>query len=301
MPKLVNLGSLCIDYVFHVPNLAGAGETVTSIGQEVHPGGKGLNQSLAAARAGSEVVHVGCVGDDGGILVDVLSDAGVDVSNIRVVEGPSGSAYIQVDENGQNAIFITGGANRTLTPEQVESTMDLLEADDWLLLQNEINDLDFVLAAAHARGANIAFNVAPVDGREQDYSLQNVSILFVNEIESAAIADHDDPLKAFDALTHALSDTAIIQTLGKNGLRYGHGNITKSFSAYSVDVVDETAAGDAFIGFYMAATLRGADFTQSLTEASAAGALAVTQMGAATSIPKYDDVVNFIDQRGMLD
>ncbi|MCY3884734.1 MAG: ribokinase [Gammaproteobacteria bacterium] len=294
MPKLVNLGSLCVDNVYHVQSIARAGETVTSLGHEVHPGGKGLNQSLAAARAGAEVVHVGCVGSDGGSLVDVLSGSGVDVSYIRTLESPSGSAVIQVDAHGQNAIFITGGANRLVSRDQVDTAIELLDSDDWLLLQNEINDLDYVLDAAEAHGANTAFNVAPVDGRESEYSYSAVSMLILNEIEAGALAQTDDHLQAFTTLRSSYPATQIILTLGREGLRYALGNKTLELPAFDVEVIDETAAGDAFIGFYMAAVLRAESTYVSLREASAAGALAVTKTGAATSIPYRTAVESFI-------
>lgn len=294
MPKLVNLGSLCVDNVFHVQNIARAGETVMSLGHETHPGGKGLNQSLAAARAGAEVIHVGCVGTDGGSLVDVLSGSGVDVSHIRTIDSPSGSAVIQVDEKGRNAIFITGGANRRVGKEQVDAAIDLLEGDDWLLLQNEINDLDFVLESAAASNVNVAFNVAPVDGRETTYPYDNVSLLIVNEIESMAVAQSDDYIHAFNQIRTAYPNTKVILTLGRQGLSYGVGDMSLDMPAFDVDVVDETAAGDAFIGFFMAALLRSAPSDVALREASAAGALAVTRTGAATSIPRREDVAEFL-------
>lgn len=294
MPKLVNLGSLCVDNVFHVQNIARAGETVMSLGHETHPGGKGLNQSLAAARAGAEVIHVGCVGTDGGSLVDVLSGSGVDVSHIRTIDSPSGSAVIQVDEKGRNAIFITGGANRRVGKEQVDAAIDLLEGDDWLLLQNEINDLDFVLESAAASNVNVAFNVAPVDGRETTYPYDNVSLLIVNEIESMAVAQSEDYIQAFNQIRTTYPNTKVILTLGRQGLSYGVGDVSLDMPAFDVDVVDETAAGDAFIGFFMAALLRSAPSDVALREASAAGALAVTRTGAATSIPRREDVAEFL-------
>ena len=167
MPKLVNLGSLCIDNVYRVPELTGPGETVASVSYEVFPGGKGLNQSIAAARAGAEVIHAGCVGKDGVWLKDTLSAEGVDVTGVRVVDTASGHAVIQVNDAGENAIVITGGANRVLEADQVDAVLAQVEPGDWLLLQNEINDLNGVLRAAAKRRCRVAFNVAPVDGRRQ--------------------------------------------------------------------------------------------------------------------------------------
>ncbi len=294
MPKLVNLGSLCVDNVYHVDNIARIGETVSSTGHEIHPGGKGLNQSLAAARAGADVVHVGCIGPDGGSLIDILSGSGVDVSNIKTIDTRSGAAVIQVDPDGRNAIFITGGANRHISREQVDLAMELVEDDDWLLLQNEINDLEYVLQAASERNSNVAFNVAPVDGRERSYELSEVSVLIVNEIEAKALASVDDHMDAFNHLRTTLERTQVILTLGDQGLYHGVTNKSLEIPAFDVEVLDETAAGDAFIGFFMAAILEGKSTYVALREASAAGALAVTQTGAATSIPFREDVDKFL-------
>lgn len=295
MPKLVNLGSLCIDNVYRVSGIAGAGETVASISCEVFPGGKGLNQSIAAARGGAEVVHVGCVGADGDRLRDTLADEGVDASGVRTVDGASGHAVIQVNDAGENAIVIAGGANRLLTAADVERALGGMEAGDWLLLQNEINDLEAVLRAAHLRQCPVAFNVAPVDGREAGYDLSGISLLIVNEIEAAALAGQGEPQAALAALRERLPNTAIVLTLGRDGLICGDSSGMTTLPAYRVEAVDETAAGDAFIGFLMASLLAGEPMAQALRMGSAAGALAATQAGAASSIPTLARVRALVD------
>ncbi|MXY52615.1 MAG: ribokinase [Gammaproteobacteria bacterium] len=288
--KLVNLGSLCIDHVYSVPEITGPGETVASLGHEVFPGGKGLNQSVAAARAGAEVTHFGCVGEDGAWLKEVLAEAGVDASGVRVATGASGHAVIQVNAAGENAIVIAGGSNRELTEADVTSALDALGPGDWLLLQNEINDLEGVLAAAADRGARVAFNVAPVDGREAGYDLSGTALLIVNEIEAAALAGEDDPPAALRSLCQRYPNMDVVLTLGREGLLYANRDETRTMPAYSVQAVDETAAGDAFIGYLMATLLAGDEMAPALRKASAAGALAVTRAGAASSIPPPAEV-----------
>lgn len=290
MGKLVNLGSLCIDHVYSVPDIAGPGETVASLGHEVFPGGKGLNQSVAAARAGAEVMHVGCIGEDGVWLKEVLAEAGVAASAVRVATGASGHAVIQVNAAGENAIVIAGGTNRELAEADVTTALDALAPDDWLLLQNEINDLEGVLAAASRRGARVAFNVAPVDGREAGYDLSGVALLIVNEIEAAALAGVDDPPAALSSLCQRYPNMDVVLTLGRGGLLCASPAGTSTMPAYSVQAVDETAAGDAFIGYLMAALLAGDEMAPALRKASAAGALAVTRAGAASSIPTPAEV-----------
>ena len=287
--RLVNLGSLCVDNVYAVPNIAAAGETVASLSHAVHPGGKGLNQSLAAARAGATVAHFGCIGADGHWLKDALAQAQVDVAGIREVPGASGHAVIQVNPQGENAITIAGGANRRLTEADFDAAYAGLNAGDWLLLQNEINDLERVLGRAVETPARVAFNVAPVDGRERNYDLAGVDLLIVNEVEAAALAGQDTRAKPEAALAtlcrrHPKSD--VVLTLGRAGLLHGRGPARASLDAFPVTAVDETAAGDAFVGYLLAALLEGRGMQEALRRGSAAGALAVTKAGAATSIPE---------------
>jgi ribokinase len=300
MSKLVNLGSLCVDLGGRRIIKKGAGETVSSLSHQIFPGGKGLNQSLAAARSGAQVVHVGCIGPDGGLLLDVLKDADVDVSRVREVPEASGHAVIQVDEQGANSIVIAGGSNRLITPEDVDDALALLENGDWLLLQNEINDLPLVLERARAAHAQVAFNVAPVDDRIAGYDYTGVDWLIVNEIEACAVASADSEPKAFDLLMKMLPESQILLTLGANGLRYGYRNLVLNLPAYDVRAMDETAAGDAFIGAFLAALIQDMDLSMCLNRASAAGALAVTRPGAATSIPTAGEIDTFLSRRKAL-
>lgn len=295
MPKLVNLGSLCVDHVYQVDHLVAAGETVASRTHTVFPGGKGLNQSLAAAKAGADVAHVGIVGSDGSILVEVLREAGVDTTGIRTVDDASGHAVIQVNDQGANAIVIAGGANRLIEAADIDRALHGMTEGDYLLLQNEINDLPRVMEHAQAAGVRVAFNVAPVDGRESQYDIRLISLLIVNEIEAAALSGEADPERSFDRLADQYPNLDIVLTLGAAGLLYGRGGPPKRLPAFNVDSVDETAAGDAFIGYFMAGLLAGAEFPDALRQGSAAGALAVTQAGAAASVPDRQTVTDFLN------
>ena len=295
MPKLINLGSLCVDNVYSVDTIATVGETVASRNHAVFPGGKGLNQSLAASKAGAEVHHIGCVGEDGDWLKEVLAEAGVNVGNVRRIETPTGHAVIQVDSTGQNSIVISGGANRSIQVLDRDVAFALLQPGDWLLLQNEINDIEAVLKEAGDRDVNVAFNVAPVDGREQNYRLDAVRLLIVNEVEAAALARKTVPDAALDALCSRFPMAHIVFTLGREGLLHGIGGHREKLAAYRVEAVDETAAGDAFVGYLMAGLLSGEEYAKALLLGSAAGALAVTQEGAASSIPEYADVLAMQD------
>lgn len=288
--KLINLGSLCVDHVYSVPNIAGGGETVASTAHDLFPGGKGLNQSLAAAKAGAEVAHFGAVGEDGAFLLETLSAAGVATAGIKTLPGASGHAFIQVAPSGDNSIVISGGANRQLDAALVDTALAAAGPEDWLLLQNEIIDLEGILQAAHERQISVAFNAAPVDGREQHYPLQTLSLLIVNEIEAAALAGNADPASAFKILSARYPQTSLLLTLGVDGLLWYDTQTSGSLPAHAVEAVDETAAGDAFIGYTMAALLAGESLQQAARAGAAAGAIAVTRRGAASSVPSQSEV-----------
>ena len=295
MPKLVNLGSLCVDHVYRVPAFPRAGESVASPTHETFPGGKGLNQSIAAARAGVEVVHVGCVGEDGGWLKHTLAGEGVDVRDLRMIEGSSGHAVIQVNEAGENAMVVFGGTNWALSEDDIRGAVARVGSDDWLLLQNEINDIELVLREAADRECRVAFNVAPVDGREAGYDLSCVRLLVVNEIEASALAGTDavsgDWSGVVATLARRAPEAAIALTLGSAGLVYSdRGSGLVRLPAHAVTAVDETAAGDAFVGFLIGSLIRGETMEEAVRTGSAAGALAVTRAGAASSIPTLADV-----------
>ncbi len=295
MPELVNLGSLCIDHVYAVPSIVRAGETLLGCEPVRHAGGKGLNQSLAAARAGARVVHIGCVGEDGVWLKQVLAEAGVDVTGVRVVATEqTGHAVIQVASNGENAIVIVGGANRRIESNDVERAIARVGTDGWLLMQNEINDIDAVLDAARRARVRVALNIAPVDGREATYRLDSVELLLLNELEAAALTRDADPHRALERLAVERPRQHVVVTLGVHGVLYACGTERITLPAFEVPAVDETAAGDAFIGHLMAAWLDDVPVRERLRRASAAGALAVCVAGAAPAIPDAASVRQFL-------
>ena len=298
MPKLVNLGSLCIDNVYSVPNITASGETVASLEYAIHAGGKGLNQSLAAAKAGTPVAHVGCVGSDGHWLKQELSRSGVDVDAVRETDTPSGHAVIQVNPAGENAIVISGGANRTLDDADIDAAFALCDADDWLLLQNEINKMEEIFERSSNEVPKLALNLAPVDERIHGYDLSAVDLLVVNEVEAQALSGEAGVEDAFDTLRARYPACDVVVTLGRAGLRYGRGGDSLALGAFAVEAVDETGAGDAFVGYLMAGLLEGRSIRDALIAGSAAGALATTRAGAASSIPGWNEVASMIGISG---
>jgi ribokinase len=296
VPKLVNLGSLCIDNVYRVTEIARPGETVSALAHARFAGGKGLNQSIAAARAGVTVRHFGCIGDDGLWLRDELVRNAVDVTGVRLVhDRPTGHATLQVNDRGENAIVIVGGANLCVNRQDVERALDALDDGDWLLLQNEINDVDAVLQVAAERDARVVLNLAPVDGRERQYPIGAVDLLVLNEIEAASLAGERTAPRSLDRICHEYPELHVVLTRGDHGLLYGRDRVRLPMPAFDIRAVDETAAGDAFIGYLMQRWLSGAPPMDALALASAAGALACTIAGAAPSLPAAADVRAFLE------
>ena len=288
MAKILNIGSLNLDYVYAVPHFVEAGETLLSSRRDVFAGGKGLNQTVAAARAGAEVCHGGAVGADGDMLLDLLRDAGADVSAVARVDVPTGHAVIQVSPQGENAILILGGANRAVSPETVGIALEKVGPGDILLLQNEINGLDHIIRRAAQKGLRILFNPAPMEKAVKDLPLELLDTLIVNEGEGKALAGDMDALKA------AYPNQKILLTQGSRGASLWTGSEVIFQPAFPVEAVDTTAAGDCFLGYYAAALAENLPYAAALRLAAAASALSVQRQGAAPSIPLRGEVEDYL-------
>ena len=288
MAKILNIGSLNLDYVYAVPHFVAAGETLLATRRDVFAGGKGLNQTVAAARAGAQVFHGGAVGADGDMLLDLLRDAGADVSAVSRVDVPTGHAIIEVNPQGENSIIILGGANRAVSPETVEAALAKVDAGDILLLQNEINGLDAIIRRAADKGLRILFNPAPMEAAVKELPLHLLDTLIVNEGEGRALGGDMDALRA------AYPRQKILLTQGSRGASLWTGSERLFQPAFPVKAVDTTAAGDCFLGYYAAALAENLPYADALRLASAASALAVQRQGAAPSIPIRREVEVFL-------
>lgn len=288
--KVLSFGSLNLDYTYRVEHFVRPGETVSSLSRSVNCGGKGLNQSLALARAGAQVWHAGAVGaSDGGMLCRALAESGVNTDYVvRREDVPSGHAVIQVDAAGQNCILLCGGANRTITPAQVDETLTHFAAGDLLVLQNEISQLAYIIARGREKGMVIALNPSPMDAGIAALPLEAVDIFLLNEGEAADLCGGQGSL---EELTRRFPKAGIVLTLGEKGALYRQGDRTFSHGIYRVPVVDTTAAGDTFTGYFLAALTRGCGAEEALDQASAAAALAVSRPGAGASIPTLAEVL----------
>ena len=298
--KIINFGSLNIDKVCSVEEFVQPGETIMATGYSVNAGGKGLNQSVAAARAGAQVLHAGAVGSDGLFLKEILADAGADVSCLRVMDTESGCAFNEVNSKGQNRIIVSAGTNRMYTEEYIKNVLEKAEAGDFVLLQNEINMVGEIIRLSHEKGCRVVFNASPIPGKPEELPLELVDIFMVNELEAAALAgtsaegDFRDILKA---LQKKYPKAAIVMTLGKDGVLYGYKEEFYSHPIFKVNAVDTTAAGDTFCGYFLAALCAGKSVEMGLREASAASAMAVSAKGAAPSIPVHSAMEEWLRGR----
>ena len=297
MPSVLNFGSLNIDYVYGVEHFVSAGETLASTSREVFAGGKGLNQSVAFAKAGCSVYHAGAIGKfDGEILLNVLKKAGVDISNIQLREDvTSGHTVIQVDKNGQNCILLYGGANQSLQKDHIKQVLSKFTVGDLLMLQNEVTNLDYMMEEASARGIQIAFNVSPFCPALLNLPLHLCSYLLVNEVEAAGIAQcspNEKPEKLLAALEKHLPDVNIVLTLGARGSIFKPvGSDPLYQGIFKVQAIDTTASGDTYTGFLLGSLLQGKNAKEALKIAACAAAVAVTRKGAAPSIPSLQEVL----------
>lgn len=289
--KILNFGSLNIDFVYSVDHIVAPGETISSAQLNVYPGGKGLNQSVALARGGAPVFHAGMLGEDGGMLRKTCEENHVDISLLRTVEKRSGNAIIQVSAKGQNSIVLFGGANRKNDKAYIDEVLSHFGEGDLLILQNEINLLDYLIERAAQRKMKIALNPSPYDDAVERCDLSKVHWLLMNEVEGAQITGEQDPDAILRKVQKRYPQVHTVLTLGKDGVVYQAGQQQFTHGIYNVPVVDTTAAGDTFTGYFFAGIARGDSPQECLRVASIASSLAVSRKGAIPSIPWRDEVL----------
>ncbi|MBQ8092042.1 MAG: ribokinase [Clostridia bacterium] len=292
--KILNFGSLNLDYVYRMHHFIRPGETAAAIERTLVCGGKGLNQSIAIARSGAVLYHAGNIGaEDGTPLRELLLSAGVNVDYLRERDMPGGHTVIQVNDDGENAIILYPGANACTDVEQIRETLSHFDKGDLLVLQNEISCIPELIRIASEKGMKIAMNPSPVDGTGK-YPLNLLHYLFVNEAEAAYLAGTSDNPE--NVLRGKLPDTSLIITCGAKGALYVGQDGTRIWQpSVPVQAVDTTAAGDTFMGYFLGRLIMGEPVQTCLQAASYAAALSVMRPGAAPSIPVFDEVVCFMN------
>lgn len=290
--KILNFGSLNIDYTYAVDHFVRGGETMSSETMNVFSGGKGLNQSIALSKSGAQVWHAGAIGTgDGDFLVEQLKSAGVNTELIAVLPGKTGHAIIQKAKDGGNCILLYGGANQQITKDMVDRVMEQFEAGDYLVLQNEISEIGYIMESAHKKQMKIVLNPSPMDEKIAGYPLEYVDYFLLNEIEAGDICGEQGEGEALlEKLSAKFPSAKIVLTLGGDGSLYRDGDRLLKQGIYKVKVADTTAAGDTFTGFFIGGLVQGMDAADALPWAAKAAAIAVSRLGAAPSIPTKDEV-----------
>ena len=287
--RILNFGSCNIDYVYSLEHIVVPGETLSASKREVFPGGKGLNQSVAAARAGAEVYHAGVIGNDGAMLREVLESSGADTRYLESADQPNGHAVIQVASNAQNSIFLYEGTNGMVTEAMIDRVLAFFGEGDILLLQNEISNVPYLIRKGHEKGMTVVFNPAPFDESLRSLELDRVDYLILNEVEASGFFGSQE-VPAILAAAAKWPGLHLLVTLGKDGCVYTDGKTRHACPAFRVEAVDTTAAGDTFAGYFVAMLAAGKTVAEAMRIGCAASALAVSAMGAAPSIPTLDRV-----------
>lgn len=290
--RVLVFGSANIDRTYAVEHFVNAGETLSADKMDLHCGGKGFNQAIAFARAGSDVYFAGAVGEDGGMLIDTLKENGVNVDHLKQVPGPSGHAVIQVTPEGQNSIIILAGANGEITHEDVDQVLKAFSSGDLVVLQNEISSVDYIIDQAKERGMIVALNPSPFNEKNKSYDLSKVDYLLVNEVEGALLTDCDDPKKMVGAIHAMYPNANVVLTLGCAGSVFvsAFGTVLSS-GIYQTEAVDTTAAGDTYTGFFLSEAVKSGDIKVALKTAAIASGISVSRPGASQSIPSIQEVM----------
>ena len=288
--RILNFGSLNIDYVYALDHIVKEGETEASSGYQIFEGGKGLNQSVALARSGASVYHAGKIGKEGLFLKEALERSGVDCTYLSVDGGANGHAIIQRAASGQNSIILYPGANHQITARDIDSVLENFREGDILVCQNEISQMEYLIRSAYQKGMRIAWNPSPITDTVHGIDFNMITWLVINEIEGQAITGKEAAVDILCSLRSRYPLLRTVLTLGEAGSVYQDPQVTLNQPRYTVPVKDTTAAGDTFLGYFISEVSSSGDIARSLQLASMAAALAVSREGAMPSVPTRDEV-----------
>lgn len=288
--KILNYGSLNIDHIYRVPHFVKPGETLASSSLNHFAGGKGANQSVALARAGATVFHAGKIGNDGAWLKEKLDQNNVNTQFITEGTLNNGHAIIQVDDKGENAIVFYPGANQEVTKEEIDTTLSKFDPGDYLLLQNEINLIPYLIEKGHSHDLKVCYNPAPMGHEVANYPLHLCHLLIVNKVEGEALARGGADKKILQTLVKRFPDTEVLLTVGSEGAYHQRGEKQTFQEGEKVKVVDTTAAGDTFIGYFLAALINKKPVQDALAIATKASTLCIQKKGAMDAIPTREEV-----------
>lgn len=301
MKRILVVGSSNTDLITNVERFPKAGETISGKQFLQVMGGKGANQAVAAKRSGGDVMFVTCLGNDsnGRSTLSYFQNEGLDVSKALMVDhAPTGTAVILVNDEGENCIVVTPGANHELLPDHIAAIDEEIGRSAMVVLQMEIpfETVKKVIAVSAARNVPVLLNVAPAREIGADL-LKMIEILVVNETEGEKVSGQSISSVGEDGVIDKLMSMGaktVVLTLGKKGCIVKNATTTKRIPAFEVDAVDTTAAGDTFCGALVAQLSKGKDLVEAVKFATAASAICVTRMGAQPSIPSESEVAIFL-------
>lgn len=305
MDKVVVIGSLNMDFAIEVKEMPKVGETILGKNVSLIPGGKGANQAYAIGKLGKKVRMVGAVGNDlfGGKLIDNLENTGVDTKGTQVLEGvPSGQAFINVNEAGENSIVVIPGANQKLDKKWIDHNLKSIADCDAVVMQLEIPMEVVVYAAkvAKEQGKMVFLDPAPAVPELPEELLQNVHMIKPNRTELATLTGC--PTETREEVIEAARKMIdkgvkmVLVTLGGDGCMLVSEEKVQEFQAERVEVVDTTAAGDSFTAGFVAA-LQDENYEEAIAFATQVSAISVTRKGAQTSIPTLEEVLERIENK----
>ena len=291
--KILVFGSLNIDHDYHMDHIAKEKETIFAKEYSVVAGGKGLNASIALARSGAKVYLAGNIGNDAKVLQDVLDANRVDTTYLNHVDEPNGHAIIQIDDSGENSIFIYGGSNQSITKEYIDSVLESFEEGDFIVLQNEINNQAYLIEKASQRHLVIFMNPSPFNEMISTYPLQLIDYFFINEVEGQQLTGKNSFVEILDQLKIDYPNTHFLLTVGADGSYYQYKDERIHHDAYRVEAIDTVGAGDTFMGYFIFGLSRGYGVEECMELATKASAITVTRKGAADSIPTLHEISSY--------
>lgn len=288
--KVLCFGSANLDHVYKVDHFTVPGETQGCLEYNIKCGGKGVNQAIAMALAGNDTYFAGIIGSDGGLLKDALVDKGVHIDYMKISNKPTGHAIIEVDQSGQNHILLYGGTNKEIDFEYIDEVLSHFSKGDIVVLQNEINNVPYIIERCYEKEMKIFFNAAPYDIAVKNYPIEKVTWLVVNETEGATLSNEEDYEKIIQTLKQKYPHTHILFTMGKEGSRVLTDKEDIKVEALKVNAVDTTGVGDTYIGYFVRGIVEEMPLLETAQMATKASAIAVTRFGAVDSIPNYEEV-----------
>ena len=299
--KVLCFGSANLDHVYKVDHFTVPGETQGCLEYNIKCGGKGVNQAIAMAFAGNDTYFAGIIGSDSGLLKDALVDKGVHIDYMKISNKPTGHAIIEVDQSGQNHILLYGGTNKEIDFEYIDEVLSHFSKGDIVVLQNEINNVPYIIERCYEKEMKSFFNAAPYDIAVKNYPIEKVTWLVVNETEGAALSNEEDYEKIIQTLKQKYPHTHILFTMGKEGSRAYYKNLRVEQPGFTVKAIETTGAGDTFCGCSINGVLKyGLDnldeekLKEILTYANAGAALITMKKGVIRSMPEPENIKELI-------